>query len=88
MKHFTPLLFTILSFTTLSRAHPAETSPHGVSLHATIQIAPENVTRFIEFAKPIVEVVTAEPECQFFELYQSIEDPGVISWVENWFVLF
>ncbi|KAK5652676.1 hypothetical protein OQA88_10270 [Cercophora sp. LCS_1] len=84
MKPFNLLLPTILSLTRSSGAHSTGASPSGVSLHATVQIAPENVTSFLEWGKQIVAVVTAEPLCHFFELYQSIEDPGVISWVENW----
>jgi len=87
MKPFKLLLHTALFLAGSFRAYTAETSPHGVSLHATVQIAPENVTSFLEWGKQIVAVVTAEPLCHFFELYQSVEDPGVISWVENWFVL-
>jgi quinol monooxygenase YgiN len=34
--------------------------------------------------KPVYEAVIAEPECRFFELYQSPEDPGTPSWVEDW----
>ncbi|CRG89204.1 hypothetical protein PISL3812_06240 [Talaromyces islandicus] len=57
---------------------------HGISLQVTITIAPENVPKFLEAFKPAYDKVTAEPECTFFELYQSPESPGVISWVENW----
>lgn len=28
--------------------------------------------------------VIAEPECLYFELFQDPNDPGTISWVENW----
>jgi len=87
MKPFNLLPPTALFLSRSSLVHATEPSPYGVSLHATIQIAPENVTSFLEWGKQIVAVVTAEPLCHFFELYQSIEDSGVISWVEDWFVL-
>ncbi|KAH7324978.1 hypothetical protein B0I35DRAFT_449760 [Stachybotrys elegans] len=56
----------------------------GISLHVSVTISPENVTRFFEFFKPVYEAVIAEPECSFFEVYQSPEDPGALHWVENW----
>ncbi|KAI1773491.1 hypothetical protein F4818DRAFT_443329 [Hypoxylon cercidicola] len=56
----------------------------GISLHVTVHIAPENVDRFLVAFKAIFDVVAAEPECTFFEVYRSPEEPGKISWVENW----
>jgi quinol monooxygenase YgiN len=59
-------------------------SNHGISLHVTIYIAPENVEAFFAAFKPVYDKVIAEPECVFFEMYQSPDEPGKISWVENW----
>ncbi|KAI1177136.1 hypothetical protein F4777DRAFT_216338 [Nemania sp. FL0916] len=56
----------------------------GWSLHVTVYIAPENVDRFLAAFKPVFNKVVAEPECLFFEMYQSPQEPGKISWVENW----
>lgn len=56
----------------------------GISLQVTVYIAPENVKRFFEVCKPVFDKVTAEPECTFFEIYQSKEGPGTLSWVEDW----
>ncbi|KAL4994061.1 hypothetical protein BDV10DRAFT_177598 [Aspergillus recurvatus] len=56
----------------------------GLSLQVTVFIAEENVPRFFEAFLPAYEKVTAEPECTFFEVYQSLENPGELSWVENW----
>ncbi|RAK98550.1 putative quinol monooxygenase [Aspergillus ibericus CBS 121593] len=28
--------------------------------------------------------MSSSPECTFFEVYQSAEGPGTLSWVENW----
>jgi quinol monooxygenase YgiN len=57
----------------------------GLSLHVTIHIAPENLPKFWEAFKPVYDKVIAEPECTFFEVYQSPEEPGTLSWVENWY---
>ncbi|KAI0387162.1 hypothetical protein F5Y04DRAFT_78028 [Hypomontagnella monticulosa] len=55
-----------------------------VSLHVTVHIAPENVEKFLVAFKAIFDLVSAEPECLFFEVYRSVEEPGKIRWVENW----
>ncbi|KAL5337369.1 hypothetical protein BJX70DRAFT_245006 [Aspergillus crustosus] len=59
-------------------------STPSLSLHVNISIAPENLPRFFEALKPAFEKVTAEPECTFFEIYQDPQNPGELSWVENW----
>ncbi|KAI0414065.1 hypothetical protein F5X98DRAFT_378087 [Xylaria grammica] len=78
--------------TTLTTSNPI-TSPilprkmpftTGWSLHVTVYIAPENVERFLAAFKPVFNKVVAEPECLFFEMYQSPQEPGKISWVEDW----
>ncbi|KAI1270756.1 hypothetical protein F5Y18DRAFT_422255 [Xylariaceae sp. FL1019] len=56
----------------------------GISLHVTVHIAPENVERFMAAFKPVFDRVVAEPECLFFEMYQNPQEPGKLSWVENW----
>jgi quinol monooxygenase YgiN len=56
----------------------------GLSLHVTVHIDPANVPRFFELFKPVYEAVIAEPECRFFEVYQSPTEPGTVRWVENW----
>lgn len=63
----------------------ASTTSPGISLHATVFIAAENVDKFFEACRPVFDKIIAEPECTFFELYQSPENPGEISWVENWY---
>ncbi|KAL4864735.1 hypothetical protein BDV12DRAFT_200813 [Aspergillus spectabilis] len=57
---------------------------HGISIHMTVHIRPEDVPKFYEVFRPVFEKATAEPDCTFFELYQSPNEPGTISWVENW----
>ncbi|KAI0434291.1 hypothetical protein F5Y09DRAFT_266792 [Xylaria sp. FL1042] len=65
----------------LPRKMPVST---GWSLHVTVYIAPENVDRFLAAFKPVFNKVVAEPECLFFEMYQSPQEPGKLSWIENW----
>ncbi|KAH7376576.1 hypothetical protein B0T11DRAFT_324460 [Plectosphaerella cucumerina] len=55
-----------------------------LSLHVTIYIDPANKTAFFEAFKPVFDLVVAEPELIFFEVYQSPDEPGKLSWVENW----
>ena len=54
------------------------------SLHVTVYIKEEDVPAFFELFQPIFDLVGAEPELLYFELFQDPENPGVISWVENW----
>ncbi|KAL4955929.1 hypothetical protein BDW69DRAFT_182106 [Aspergillus filifer] len=56
---------------------------HGTAIQMTVTLKPEDVPTFWDAFKPVFEHVTAEQECTFFEVYKS-EDPGVISWTENW----
>ncbi|KAK5625829.1 hypothetical protein RRF57_001545 [Xylaria bambusicola] len=60
------------------------TFSHGMSLHVTVYVDPENVDGFFTAFKPVFDKVTAEPECLFFEVYLTPSTPGKISWVENW----
>ncbi|KAI1207254.1 uncharacterized protein F4807DRAFT_192653 [Annulohypoxylon truncatum] len=62
----------------------ATSSFKGTSLHVTVHVAPENVEKFLAAFKEVFDVVAAEPDCLFFEVYKSAEEPGKISWVENW----
>ncbi|KAK8102598.1 hypothetical protein PG984_015744 [Apiospora sp. TS-2023a] len=59
-------------------------SANGCSLHVTVHIAPENWPKFKAAMQPVYEKVIQEPECVYFEIYRSPEDPGTITWVENW----
>ncbi|KAL4928966.1 putative quinol monooxygenase [Aspergillus undulatus] len=60
---------------------------HGISIQMTVTLKPEDVRTFWDAFRPVFEKVTAEPECTFFEVYQS-EEPGTISWTENWHAHF
>ncbi|KAI0896610.1 hypothetical protein F4806DRAFT_433210 [Annulohypoxylon nitens] len=65
-------------------ANAIASSLKSTSVHVTVHVAPENVEKFLAAFKKIFDVVAAEPECLFFEVYKSAEEPGKISWVENW----
>jgi hypothetical protein len=55
-----------------------------LSLHVTVTVAPENVEKFLEIMRPAYDMVITEPECTFFEVFVSDEEPGVLRWVEGW----
>ncbi|KAI1873735.1 uncharacterized protein JN550_003004 [Neoarthrinium moseri] len=61
-------------------------SSKGVSLQVKIYLKPEDLPKFFEHFKPAYDQIIAEPECTFFEMYQSQEEPGTLFWVENWSV--
>src|SRR5688500_2050766 len=54
------------------------------SFHVKYQVAPENVENFLAALKPVYDLVTVEPNCIFFEVYRSAEEPGLFRFVENW----
>jgi quinol monooxygenase YgiN len=66
---------------------PSCTMATLLSLHVTVYIDPANKTAFFEAFKPVFDLVVAEPELIFFEVYQSPDEPGKLSWVENWCAL-
>ncbi|UKZ76910.1 hypothetical protein TrVFT333_004625 [Trichoderma virens FT-333] len=63
-------------------------SPHvrtsGFSLHVTITIDPANISAFLAAFRPVYKAVVAEPDCTYFEVFHSLEEPGVFRFVENW----
>jgi hypothetical protein len=59
---------------------------NGISVQMTAYMDPKDLPQFWELFGPVFDKVIAEPHCTFFEVYQSPEDPGTISWIENWFV--
>ncbi len=62
----------------------SKSSPHGISLHVTITVAPSDVDAFLAALKPCYEAVTAELECTYFEVYHNPANPGELRFVENW----
>jgi hypothetical protein len=75
------------NITTISHLSSAMALFQGISLHMTVYIDPANLPTFWKAFKPVYEHVVAEPECTFFEVYQDPENPGTITWVENWYVV-
>jgi len=59
--------------------------PNGISLQGTVYVARENADKFLEAFQAVFKLVVAEPDCVFVEVFQSQEDPGTISWVEDWY---
>jgi quinol monooxygenase YgiN len=59
----------------------------GISLQITVHIAAENLSKFREAFKPVYDNVIMEPDCTYFEVFHSHEEPGTLSWIENWFAL-
>lgn len=57
---------------------------HGMSLHVDVTVAPENADKFLQLLKPAFDLVTAEPECTFFEVFHDADNPGHFRWVEDW----
>ncbi|KAK4059006.1 hypothetical protein Trihar35433_11267 [Trichoderma harzianum] len=63
---------------------PPHVRSSGFSVHVTITIDPTNTSAFLTAFRRIYEIVAAEPECTYFEVFQSLEEPGVFRFVENW----
>ncbi|KAK3693183.1 hypothetical protein B0T22DRAFT_476023 [Podospora appendiculata] len=59
-------------------------STKGFTIFVTVSIAPENVDKFLDVIKPVFERITSLPECEFFEIYSTPEEPGTFSWIEDW----
>ena len=57
---------------------------YGVSLHVTVHVFPKDSEAFLAALKPVYELVAAEPECTYFEVFHSKDEPGVFHWVENY----
>ena len=56
----------------------------GFSLQVTVYIDADNVPKFFEAMKTVFDHVIQEPELHYMEIFQDPENPGTISWVENW----
>ncbi|TFK40418.1 hypothetical protein BDQ12DRAFT_680909 [Crucibulum laeve] len=53
-------------------------------MHLDLQVPEQHIPEFLIHARKLYEAVTAEPECTFFDLSQSSEDPGFFRGVESW----
>ncbi|OJJ72285.1 hypothetical protein ASPBRDRAFT_109870, partial [Aspergillus brasiliensis CBS 101740] len=49
-----------------------------------LHLDPEDLPKFWAAFELTYKAVTAEPEITFFELYQTPDSPGAISWVDNY----
>jgi len=66
-------------------AHPAMSNEnYGFSLHVTVHVSPKDSEAFLAALKPVYELVAAEPECTYFEVFHSKDEPGVFHWIENY----
>ena len=61
-----------------------QSQERGFSLHVTITVAPSHIDAFLAAFRPCYDAVTAEPECTYFEIFHSLEEPGMFRIVENW----
>lgn len=68
----------------MATSAPALPDINNFSLHVTVYVAPADVDKLLAAMKPVFDLVSAEEECTFFELYQDPASPGTLSWVENW----
>ncbi|KAH8168716.1 hypothetical protein LIA77_10842 [Sarocladium implicatum] len=57
---------------------------HGICVRVTIYLNPSDVDAFFAVFKPVFDAICAERELMSFEIYRSPEEPGKISWAENW----
>ena len=54
------------------------------SLQVTVYFRPDDLPTFWEAFKPVFDKVWAEPEIVHFEVFEDPNEPGKLSWVENW----
>jgi len=57
---------------------------YGFSLHVTVHVSPKDSEAFLAALKPVYDLVAAEPECTYFEVFHSKDEPGVFHWIENY----
>jgi len=53
-------------------------------LHVTIKIDPSKTQPYLEALRPAYECVVHEPECVFFDMFHSDDEPGLFRFVEGW----
>ncbi|KAL4899466.1 hypothetical protein BDW74DRAFT_163477 [Aspergillus multicolor] len=62
----------------------SDTTIPSISIHITVYIRDEKIPAFLDALRLTFDKVTQEPECTLFQIYQSPQNPGEISWVEHW----
>jgi hypothetical protein len=53
-------------------------------LQVKITIDPKDTERFLSHFKAVHAKVLAEPECAYFIVGQSAQEPGTFRWTEGW----
>jgi quinol monooxygenase YgiN len=54
------------------------------TLQVRVTIDPKHRDIFIKHFKTAYDIVTAEPECAYFFVGESIQEPGSFHWTEGW----
>lgn len=49
-----------------------------------VTFKPEDRATFLKYFMPVYDKVIAEPECAYFFVGESIQEPGVYQWTEGW----
>ncbi|EXJ67379.1 uncharacterized protein A1O5_09392 [Cladophialophora psammophila CBS 110553] len=49
-----------------------------------VSVEPENIEKFLEAFREIVELCCKEPECERFEVFADTDEKGLFHWVETW----
>lgn len=69
-----------ISISVMSAVHKAP----GCIILVKIFLDPSRVDEFMPLFKPCYDAITAEPECTFFEVAISKENPGQMTFWEGW----
>lgn len=54
------------------------------TLQVKVAIDPKDRDTFVKHFKIAYDIVIAEPECAYFFVGESIQEPGVFHWTEGW----
>ena len=72
----------------LDQVYPDFPDNEGCVLQVTIYVSPEQVPKFFGAYKVVYDACISEEECTLFAVYEDPEEPGKLSWVEHWLVVF
>ena len=56
----------------------------GACAQITVYVDPANVGEFLKAFDKIFAKLKAMPEFVFFAMFQAPEEPGKITWIEQW----
>lgn len=51
---------------------------------ATIRVRPEKLSTLLDAARAVIAATRKEDGCIFYDLHQSVTDPGQLVFVERW----